>query len=94
MVVEVVDTGTGIPSDVTKHVFEPFFTTKPAGVGTGLGLSVSYGIIQTHGGTIDVRSTPGTGTTFVIVLPTPVASISTSARVVPTPSSSSGTYAA
>jgi len=93
VVIEVADTGTGMASDVTKHVFEPFFTTKPAGVGTGLGLSVSYGIIQTHGGTIDVRSTPGTGTTFVITLPTPLASVSTSSRVVPTPSSSSGTYA-
>ncbi len=71
-VIEVSDTGSGMPADVVKHVFEPFFTTKPAGVGTGLGLSVSYGIIQAHGGSIDVRSTPGFGTTFVITIPLPV----------------------
>jgi two-component system NtrC family sensor kinase len=58
-----------MPPELVKHIFEPFFTTKPAGVGTGLGLSVSYGIIQAHGGTITVRSTPGTGSTFVISLP-------------------------
>jgi signal transduction histidine kinase len=69
VVIDVVDTGTGMTSDVMTHVFEPFFTTKPAGVGTGLGLSVSYTIVQAHGGTIDVRSTPGAGTTFTVALP-------------------------
>jgi signal transduction histidine kinase len=63
------DTGSGMPPDVQSRVFEPFFTTKPAGVGTGLGLSVSYGIVQSHGGTIAVRSVPGAGTTFEISLP-------------------------
>jgi signal transduction histidine kinase len=66
---EVTDTGTGMAPELVKHIFEPFFTTKPAGVGTGLGLSVSYGIVHAHGGTITVRSTPGAGSTFVVVLP-------------------------
>jgi two-component system NtrC family sensor kinase len=69
VVLEVIDTGVGMAGDVSKHVFEPFFTTKPAGVGTGLGLSVSYGIIQAHGGTITVASAPGAGATFTATLP-------------------------
>jgi two-component system, NtrC family, sensor kinase len=67
--VEIADTGIGMTPDVVKHVFEPFFTTKPVGVGTGLGLSVSYGIVQAHGGSIEVNSTAGLGSTFRIVLP-------------------------
>jgi signal transduction histidine kinase len=67
--VEIADTGVGMSPDVVKHVFEPFFTTKPVGVGTGLGLSVSYGIVQAHGGSIDISSTVGLGTTFRITLP-------------------------
>jgi PAS domain S-box-containing protein len=63
------DTGHGMPPVVSQRVFEPFFTTKPPGEGTGLGLSVSYGIIQAHEGTISVESTPEVGTTFTIVLP-------------------------
>ena len=66
---EIADTGAGMPAEIAKHVFEPFFTTKPVGVGTGLGLSVSYGIVRAHGGTIAVDSTPGIGTTFRVVLP-------------------------
>jgi two-component system, NtrC family, sensor kinase len=54
---------------VSQRVFEPFFTTKPPGEGTGLGLSVSYGIIQAHQGTIAVDSTEDVGTTFTISLP-------------------------
>jgi len=63
------DTGHGMAQSVSQRVFEPFFTTKPPGEGTGLGLSVSYGIIQAHDGTISVESTPEVGTTFTILLP-------------------------
>ncbi len=63
------DTGHGMPASVSERVFEPFFTTKGPGEGTGLGLSVSYGIIQAHQGTISVESTPDVGTTFTIRLP-------------------------
>ncbi|HTP08320.1 MAG TPA: ATP-binding protein, partial [Anaerolineae bacterium] len=63
------DTGTGISPENLHRIFDPFFTTKPAGEGTGLGLSVSYGIIARHHGRIDVESTVGQGTTFTILLP-------------------------
>jgi two-component system NtrC family sensor kinase len=67
--IEFSDTGRGIPPDVQKRIFDPFFTTKPVGSGTGLGLSLSFSIISNHNGTINVASTPGTGTTFTIQLP-------------------------
>jgi signal transduction histidine kinase len=67
--IEIADTGAGIPKEIQKRIFDPFFTTKPIGSGTGLGLSLSYGIIQKHNGQIDVQSAPGCGTTFRITLP-------------------------
>lgn len=67
--VEIADTGCGIPTGVKDKIFEPFFTTKRVGKGTGLGLSISYGIIQDCGGFIDVVSSPGAGTRFIIDLP-------------------------
>jgi two-component system NtrC family sensor kinase len=67
--IEIADTGAGIPAEHMTRIFEPFFTTKPVGSGTGLGLSLSYGIVHRHGGRIDVRSQPGEGTAFTVWLP-------------------------
>lgn len=67
--VQVRDSGYGISKNDLKRIFDPFFTTKPTGEGTGLGLSVSYGIIRDHGGEITVESEPGKGSTFTVVLP-------------------------
>jgi signal transduction histidine kinase len=63
------DSGSGMPPETRRRIFEPFFSTKPAGIGTGLGLSVAYGIIEAHGGTIAVESEPDAGTTVHITLP-------------------------
>ena len=67
--IEIADTGAGIPREDIHRIFDPFFTTKSNGRGTGLGLSVSYGIIKEHAGKIDVRSTPGKGTSFHVEFP-------------------------
>ena len=67
--IEVTDTGAGIPPENLQRIFDPFFTTKATGRGTGLGLSVSYGIIKEHAGKVDVRSTPGKGTSFRLEFP-------------------------
>jgi len=70
MIVEVADTGIGIDPENVAKIYDPFYTTKGVGRGTGLGLAVSYGIVQEHTGRITVESTPGKGTTFRITLPT------------------------
>lgn len=69
VVVQVKDTGCGIPPENIKHIFSPFFTTKPLGQGTGLGLSIVYGIVKMHHGAIQVKSQVGEGTTFTVTLP-------------------------
>ena len=69
VMIEVEDTGAGIPQDNMSKIFEPFFTTKEVGSGTGLGLAVCYGIVSEHGGRLSVRSNVGKGTTFSIFLP-------------------------
>lgn len=67
--IEIADTGSGIAPDTLQKIFDPFFTTKPVGQGTGLGLSLSYGIVKKHGGDISVSSELGSGTTFRVQLP-------------------------
>lgn len=67
--ISISDNGNGIPDKIKDKIFQPFFTTKPTGMGTGLGLSLSYDIIKIHGGEIAVKSKPNQGTTFIITLP-------------------------
>jgi two-component system NtrC family sensor kinase len=69
LLIEFIDTGTGIRLEELPKIFEPFFTTKPQGRGTGLGLSICYGIIADHRGRIEVESQVGVGSTFKVYLP-------------------------
>ena len=69
VLVEIRDTGVGIPPEHLPRLFDPFFTTKPTGVGTGMGLSVCHGIVTAQGGRISVESHPNQGSTFRVVLP-------------------------
>ena len=77
--VEVADTGSGIPTEQLSRIYDPFFTTKEIGKGTGLGLSITYGIVQEHDGTIACESAPGQGTRFSLTLP--LASAQRAARI-------------
>ena len=81
-VIEVSDTGSGIPPDHLSRIYDPFFTTKDIGKGTGLGLSITYGIVQEHGGTITCDSQIGQGTRFSIRLPLAAAARAQQARSV------------
>ena len=63
------DAGVGMSKQILERIFEPFFTTRPVGEGTGLGLSVSYGLVQAHGGEITVESVEGKGSVFTVALP-------------------------
>jgi len=73
--IRVEDSGPGIPPEIRHRLFEPFFTTKPAGVGTGMGLSVCWRIVELHGGSIRLETAAGGGAAFVVVLPLPPASM-------------------
>jgi signal transduction histidine kinase len=70
IVVQLRDTGTGIPDDTLTRIFEPFYTTKDVGKGTGLGLAIAYGIVQEHGGDISAANHPEGGAIFTVELPT------------------------
>jgi two-component system NtrC family sensor kinase len=69
IVINVTDTGQGIPEANLDRIFDPFFTTKPVGKGTGLGLSICYGIVEKTGGKIEVQSKVGSGTSFSVFIP-------------------------
>jgi two-component system NtrC family sensor kinase len=79
IVLEVTDDGEGIAPENMAKIFDPFFTTKPEGKGVGLGLAVSYGIVQEHGGDVEVKSKVGEGTTFLVTLPVTQIAVSTAA---------------
>jgi PAS domain S-box-containing protein len=81
----VADTGSGIPPEVLERMFEPFFTTKPIGKGTGLGLSTVYGIVRSHGGAVEVKTTVGEGTEFCVLLPAMPRTVSEPEAVKPGP---------
>jgi two-component system sensor histidine kinase HupT/HoxJ len=69
VVIEIIDNGPGIPPDALPRIFDPFFTTKPPGEGSGLGLSVSYGIVGQHGGRLYAENRPEGGAAFIVELP-------------------------
>src|SRR5206468_11776105 len=74
-IVEIADTGSGIPAEQLARIYDPFFTTKVIGRGTGLGLSITYGVVHEHDGTILCNSAVGQGTRFTLMLPLAVAEV-------------------
>ena len=81
-VVQVSDTGSGIPPEALSRIYDPFFTTKSPGKGTGLGLSITYGVVKEHHGVIECDSEPGQGTNFTLTLPLVARPDTTFARAV------------
>ena len=79
-VISMRDNGPGIPAEVLPRIFDPFFTTKDVGEGSGLGLSIVHGIVERHGGSIEVDSKVGQGTTFTVTLPREGVTASASTR--------------
>jgi two-component system, cell cycle sensor histidine kinase and response regulator CckA len=90
LALRVEDTGHGISSEQQTRIFEPFFTTKPIGAGTGLGLSVVYGVMQSHGGAVSVESAPGQGAAFTLYFPEATSSSTPAPTAPPSPSLSPG----
>ncbi|GAC1596636.1 MAG: hypothetical protein NVS4B10_05780 [Myxococcales bacterium] len=90
VIVEVRDTGCGIPAALQKTIFDPFFTTKPAGVGTGLGLAICHSIVSELGGELTVVSAPGKGSTFSVALPVAVEAADAEPSPAPPPTAKAG----
>jgi signal transduction histidine kinase len=92
LLLRVSDTGTGMDEETRRHIFEPFFTTKPKGKGTGLGMPVVYGLMQMHGGAIDVASEPGKGTAISLYFPVVTEELAPAVKKTPaTPAQMRGT---
>ncbi|HEY0013075.1 MAG TPA: ATP-binding protein [Allosphingosinicella sp.] len=85
LAVEIEDNGPGVPPDIRRRVFEPFFTTKPEGVGTGVGLSFSLGLVEAHGGRLELLEAPGGGACFRVTLDTAAAVPDAAPEVTPVP---------